>query len=161
EYGDDEAPEWPFVVGRFEIDPDGAVESLSEDDDPHAGEAVEQAVRDYWRGGGAANEVGPSGAVEQVPGTTVELAAGALAAPRSARGEEKAKDDVSRVGALRSFNKGATERTEKRLAAPRYRGLSDERVAGVSDDQMEALLAPRYGEGTAGGAGREPRPDAG
>jgi hypothetical protein len=53
-YGvDAQTPAWPFVVGRFRIDPDGTVQALSPRRDPAAADAVERAVRTYWRGGEA------------------------------------------------------------------------------------------------------------
>jgi signal transduction histidine kinase len=160
-YGvDAQTPAWPFVVGRFRIDPDGTVQALSPRRDPAAADAVERAVRTYWRSGGAANEVLSVAEVEQVPGTTVDLAAGlhAAAAPSARPDEAKAKD-VSAFDALRSLNKGAMER-EERLAEPPYASLSaNEPARGATDDKRQAGRG-RDSEGFAAGGARQRLADA-
>jgi signal transduction histidine kinase len=139
-----EAPAFPFVVGHFQVDPDGRVRALPA---LHANERaagkgggelsrerqaataeIERAVGSDWRAGGESKNVRESG-VSQLPGTTVELGAGgrpaAVRGQLESRDEPAAKSEVSAFDALRFLNKGVQERVERQRRAAEYGRLDD------------------------------------
>src|SRR5262245_1740120 len=131
-YGlDPQTPTWPFVVGHFQIDPDGDIRAVPGRADRSASaDEVVRTVRGYWRAGAAESDAG-SAAATQVPGTTIDVLK--LAPARQMFGAAPAqKDEVSSFDALRSLNKGALERVERQRSAPSIvdRSLSVEKPGG-------------------------------
>ena len=120
-YGDDASASWPFVIGYFQIDPDGYVHTMagpSTEQDPNAAAALTQAVTSFWRAGRAPAEV-REGAAAQMPGTTMDLNQRARApAPADEARKDAVADEVrarapSAFDALRSLNRAAVERAER------------------------------------------------
>ena len=125
-----EAPALPFVVGYFQIDPDGGLHSpLRPRDEERTGVAsdwqlsaqasgviaeIERTVGNYWRvNAGAAP--GHAAAAAQLPGSTVELSErpSQVPAPPAAARDESAKRQVSAFEALRALNKGIEQRADR------------------------------------------------
>ncbi len=119
-------PAFPFIVGHFEVDPDGRVTAAARLDAeeraarrrlyaPEGREAAEVArvVEAYWRAGRTAANARPD-TIAQVPGTTVAVDKDAAAKTAADEGESRdrreAKSDASAFDALRSLNKGVQER---------------------------------------------------
>ena len=113
-----QAPSWPFVIGRFQIDPDGTIHALAaaqaKDRSSDESGVIERTVGAYWRtarGGAATARLAAGG---QVPGTTISVDKNAApAAAPAAREERAAQQAVSAFDALRSLNKAAGERQRK------------------------------------------------
>ncbi len=109
----DVAPSSPFVVGYFEIAPDGHAVTRT-----GTGDADVRASLDAAAGLLQSNAIEPrAGTSSQIAGTTVRLSQ-ALAEPapppalRDQR-EERAERDVPAYDALRSLNKAASQRAER------------------------------------------------
>jgi signal transduction histidine kinase len=136
---------WPFVLGRFEVDPDGTVRVAGPTDTDQRAAAADEVERLA----GAVRPAGqpapglPRAAAQQLPGTTVDMA-GAPGERVAALEQDQAmaSKDVSAYGALRSLNKGA----EERVARQKQQGLSSLRGAAslpaeIDEGQLDALEA--------------------
>jgi signal transduction histidine kinase len=146
----------PFVVGHFQINPDGSIRGLparaSEGTGAMAPQAasraqakdeIERTVAGYWRSDrdrAGARAVAPA----QLPGTTVPLGEGLVPlAPRAAtesRGKLAAKKEPSAFDALRALNKGVIERQRK---AADYDQRDDEETALFADDAGARGIGPQ------------------
>jgi signal transduction histidine kinase len=127
ERGESELPtsQFPFVIGHFQIDPEGVIRIVSvQPDRQNARNEVSRSVESYWRGGRPSarkDEPAPS----QLPGTTLNVAPvdKDQRAPAPAEPEAKARlaaprpEVDSAFDALRSLNKGAEERTARQRMA--------------------------------------------
>jgi signal transduction histidine kinase len=106
------APTAPFVIARFQIDPDGTL---------HSSANAPIDVADIVRGPATSVRPAPAASARaaqtQVPGSTVGLGA-AAGAPR--RNEAAAP---SAFDALSALNKGAQQRVERQRKAAEYRAL--------------------------------------
>jgi signal transduction histidine kinase len=114
---EDPRSEYDFVVGYFEIDPDGRIEvKVAEREGPQPTAAeIEGTVASYWQGGRAPAAPAPPPA--QLPGTTVgigekQLRAAAPSQPEAKRDTPK-DASVSAFDVLRSLNKGVQERAAR------------------------------------------------
>jgi signal transduction histidine kinase len=130
-----ESPALPFVIGYFQVDPDGSVRSplLPQGvDDPSsmlhlsprekaAVAEIERTVGDYWRAGGNAR-VRHRARNEQAPGSTLDLDASIPATQAAPRDEKKTEGTVSAYDALRSLNKGAEQRADRQTKITREYG---------------------------------------
>ena len=133
--------ELPFVVGHFQIDPDGGVRALAVAARAAGGARRSSSARRRLlaRRRGAARTGRPRRG--QLPGTTVDArrqgtAAPAPAAAANAREQLAAQKEVSAFDALRSLNKGALERAERQRKASgvrRTRRSSRDRGAARDD----------------------------
>lgn len=134
---------FPFVIGYFEVDPDGTIRSsptVGSHEQPTGATAgrpsppvtaveIERIVGAYWK----TNRPSPAKAqaVAQTPGTTVEVGTGSRLGHLSNQqelGDKLAvKNEVSAFDALRSLNRGVQERVERQknvaavAGAPRAR----------------------------------------
>jgi signal transduction histidine kinase len=155
-----EPPELPFVVGYFQIDPDGSLHTPLR---PREGEeaagwqpserssaavaALEQTVGPYWRagrGGGRHRVASPS---LPLPGNTVMLGGQAAAPPEAearlqrrdeAAGKQKDKEEVSAYDALRALNKGVEQRAARQAKLSREYAAS--RPAAVEEKRAAESL---------------------
>ena len=153
-----QAPSWPFLIGRFQVDPDGTIHALAsagvkEQSKDESG-AIERTLGAFWHAarGGAVNA--RLAAAGQVPGTTVGIDNGAaLAAP--APREERAQQAVSAYDALRSLNKAAVERQRK---AENEAPLADRDARAVAPSAADSSARPEAMAGLAGGVDGESTP---
>lgn len=138
--GNIDVPELPFVIGHFRLDAAGTVRSvMSRRGGEDKNEELEQTISGYWRKGPAeprANQAKES----QVPGTTLELgkSAPASAAPVAEADTLAASKPVSAFDALRSLNKGASERVERQRKALVADSRDEMRAEGERKDQAAA-----------------------
>ena len=160
-----QTPAWPFVVGHFQVGPDGTVEALpSASQAPAVREQIEHAVATYWRPArapGGARQLGPGA---QIPGTTVGLVTGAPSIrPRGISGHEAAPQELSAFDALRSLNKAALERTERQRSAESANAAADHVSDGRASPEAFApdaearakAAAPSAPEDVVAGGGSE------
>lgn len=140
-YGLATGRELPFVLGHFQIDPDGSVHALASpaEQQPARLVEVERIVGAYWRVGRAA--VMDSRAVAaQVPGTTFSVGQLAASGPApQSRDRGAAKNEVSAFDALRSLNKGVLQRQKK---AAEYESARQDEAAPARAG-IEGKPAPR------------------
>ena len=129
------SPPLPFVVGYFEIAPNGTIHSPSPPASAARREIVELAGR-AW-----ATEPKADPAASQAPGSTVQLRADAPQQELAASSSSDAQ--VSAYDALRSLNKGVEQRAERQS-----------KIVGSTaiDDASRVELAPL--EGRRVGTGR-------
>jgi hypothetical protein len=131
-----EPPALAFVIGYFQMDPDGSLRfpllPLAKGDEPAVNERlsarasaaiaeVERTVEGYRRSG-ASGEKTRAATSAQAPGSTLELAertGAALTAQEAMRDERKAEQRVSAYDALRSLNKGAEQRADRQTKISR------------------------------------------
>ena len=142
-----EASALPFVLGHFQVDPDGTIRAFgaaAAAERAGARAEVERLVATYWR---AARTV-PSGqpaTVSQLPGTTIEIGKDArqgVAVDESKRRDAPASAmGVSAFDALRSLNKGVLERAERQRKVLEYE-RPDEGARDRSRNALDAETAP-------------------
>jgi signal transduction histidine kinase len=123
QYGVDvPTPAPPFVIGHFQIDPDGSIHTT----EPAAAGAqrattaeIERTIAAFWRAGSAAAGPRPAGE-SQLPGTTIEVGVPPVPTAAEARERSAAKREDSAFDALRSLNKGALQRADRQRKAQAY-----------------------------------------
>jgi signal transduction histidine kinase len=139
-------PAFPFVVGYFQVEPDGNIHAspVSSSGAQPGGQGlaaavdIERIVGAHWsKGKTAANS--PQA---QLPGTTVEVGTNARAPrPKTEAAQQlAAKNEVSAFDALRSLNKGVQERALRQKQTAEYAPSRDEAVAaarGALDDRKD------------------------
>ncbi len=162
-----EAAAFPFVIGYFQVDPDGSVHTqpvlraeqggasaLSLQMEPQAqpgvASEIERIVRAQARAAGnRPRTLGPAAA--QMPGTTLPLGpdaglAPSVAAPAPA---QRAPQEVSAFDALRSLNKGVQERAERQqdvmgpTAEEAYAPLTSTSPTDLVDAARSEIASPR------------------
>jgi signal transduction histidine kinase len=125
----------PFVIGYFQVDPDGSLHAqpvLRADEhaasdrpfrsarqaNQNVASEIERIVSAHGRAGQDMTSARPAVGA-QIPGTTIQLGAGARPATSAAAPapDEPARRDVSAFDALRALNKGVQERAERQQKA--------------------------------------------
>jgi signal transduction histidine kinase len=152
-----EPPALPFVIGYFQIDPDGGVRfpllpegKLAKADAPAQAAAlsaqasaaiaeIDRAVGGYWRSEESGQKI-QAATNAQAPGSTLALA-GRLAAPstedKAIRDGRQAEQEVSAYDALRSLNKGAEQRAERQTKISReYASEADEELGSSASNVL-------------------------
>jgi len=168
-----EPPALPFVIGYFQIDPDGGVRfpllpegKLAKADAPAQAAApspqasaaiaeIDRAVGGYWRSEESGQKL-QAATNAQAPGSTLALAE--RPAEPSVEGKEvlrdgrQSADQVSAYDALRSLNKGVEQRAERQTKVSReYASEADEEVGSsavnaLGDSRAEGRRARRANE---------------
>ena len=140
---DVDAPTLPFVVDRFQIDPDGSVRAAR-----GSGDVLTRIVGPFFRQAAVAQDKAEAEPAQRAGSTvTVEELDGKVRAPAVAA--EAAKSAPSAYDALRSLNKGAEQRAarQKMAAAASEDGeLRDDRFAapaGARPERADRAMALR------------------
>jgi signal transduction histidine kinase len=137
---DVDAPALPFVVDRFQIDPDGSVRTAG-----GSGDALTRIVGPFFRQAAVAQDKAEAEPAQRAGSTvTVEELEGKVSAPAVA--DEVAKRAPSAYDALRSLNKGAEQRVARQkmaAAASEDDGLRDDRFAAPAGARSERAPAMR------------------
>jgi len=110
-------PSLPYIVGYFQIDPDGKIEtplqpSPREDAQRTVLSDLEQAVMPYFRDGSRVARNRPA-AASQVPGSTVAVSDDSTR--RTAQENQAAPSSASAFDALRALNKGIEQRAARQM----------------------------------------------
>jgi signal transduction histidine kinase len=166
-----EPPALPFIIGYFQIDPDGRFQSplrpVGREDPPAASSSqaaaaaeVERVVGGYWRSGesGAKLRAAFGG---QAPGSTLELdrGGGIAPAPKSAMRDERAAERrVSAYDALRSLNKGIEQRADRQTKISREYASEEPAATNERERSDTAERAAAIGASRDDGS-RSDRPD--
>jgi signal transduction histidine kinase len=131
-------PASPFVLGYFEVAPDGRADVRTRSGASGVRAAIEGATNEI-RGGEASHRDTP---LAQIAGTTVRLAEGAAAKPAAPAAldderEQRQEREAPAYDALRSLNKAATQRAErqKTMAAD---AVSEEKDLAKSEFREDA-----------------------
>jgi len=165
-----DAPEWPFVVGYFQIDPDGSLHTphRPRPGDPTAAAhdwnpspemraaiaEIERTVGPAWAAGTRIQERVAAPA-EQLPGSTLELPAGpAEAAKREAAPPRVAKRAAPSVyDALRALNTGVEQREARQAkdaGGQQGRGFFGSAPPGTRRNEATDAVAAADRRGTRG-----------
>lgn len=137
------ATELPFVVGHFQVEPDGTLGGVHAQRKDDVRDRLEATVTSYFRSG--AREKRKRELLSQLPGTTMEVG--------KDRGGKKNEDEyrkdektpakaVSAFDALRSLNKGVQQRGARvARRAEEYASAPLVAPSGPSSDLMDAPAA--------------------
>ena len=162
-------PALPFVIGYFQIDPDGSLRfpllPLAKGDEPAVSDRlsaqasaaiaeVERTVEGYRRSG-VSGEKTRAATSAQAPGSTLELAEKTGAAPaaqEAVRDERKVEPRVSAYDALRSLNKGVEQRADRQTKISReYSSQTlEEPSASREEEQSPGQRGASRDDGRAG-----------
>ncbi len=136
------APTEPFVVGYFQVDPDGSLHLPNEPAGaPQAVAAtteLRRKVAPYWRSGPKNGNLREN-EIAQAPGSTLELDEVAAAAePKLDKlSAAKKKSDVSAYDAFRALNRGAEQRADRQTKVSKeYAKQALEPSLGASLQQL-------------------------
>src|SRR5512139_252066 len=142
---------FPFVVGYFQVDPDGSIHGMPVAAADERGgtqqrasaEEIERVVAQQRHAAAAGANVRPT-AAPQAPGTTLQLSQGtrrsAQANESVARLKSGGEAEVSSFDVLRSLNRGVQERAERQKKSAEYEALGAAPLAAGADEP--ALGAP-------------------
>lgn len=143
---------FPFVVGHFQIDPDGSIHGFPATNGrtPALQQAamgeIERVVGAHWHAG-AAGASARAAAAAQVPGTTLQLGQGGSPAAAGNQPETLRslpdESEVSTFAALRSLNRGVQERVERQKARESEPRAAAPLAAAPSDAGLQAAPSPR------------------
>jgi signal transduction histidine kinase len=154
-------PEQAFVVGYFQIDPDGSVHLPLRPREPELARArghwppsaeteraiarTEEVVHEHWRNRWTGRHDAP---LRQAPGSTLRIAPAAAQTPTASADE--AEEGLNAYDALQSFNRALEERAQRKqkvaeapyaaIAGDRERALESQAATGgrLEEDELFA-----------------------